>query len=506
MPEPFSIAGAIVKMAGPTVGRELNKWRKGSEARQLAMALKGKHAAAEKMLTQPGVIGELWKYAETGDLDEEALLREIRAITDSEDEAVALVAAVKTTQWRVVRDDRRIHFDLLRMQSEMRTERQTEQDAMLTRVATMIDTVRARLPVARQLPAEVDEFVDRTSELEKAEMALATPRAGQSAVVLACSGMAGMGKSALAVRIAHRHAERFAGGILHIDMRDASGTARPTATVATQLLRDLGVDAGSISSQADRAPALLRSVLADSPTLIVLDNAENEAHVRDLIPASRGSVVIITSRQPLGGLGGAHLLAVEELAEADATELLHAFLGDRVDAELAAARTIARACHGMPLALTVVAARLRRTPHRPLGEIADGLARGANPLDVLDDAEAALTSALRSGIEALSTDAARLLMLVAALDVAELDAPLAAALVGCPDVRARRLIEELDVCRLIRLVPGGSFRVHDLVRAAARMRAKEVLDDDDLASGQQRRVDWLVETGATHIDDLGEGT
>lgn len=237
---------------------------------------------------------------------------------------------------------------------------------------------------------------------------------------------------------------------------------------------------------------------------MVLDNAEDEAQLRGLIPANPDSVVIVTSRQPLGGLGGCYLLDVDAPAETDALALLRAFLGDRVDADPDSAETIARACQGLPLALAVVAARLRRTPHRPLAQIADSLQAGADILRTLDDREGAIGSALRSSLASLSDGAARLLMLVGVLDVTDIELSLTAALMDRPEAEVDTLIEELEVQRLIRSVPGNGLRVHDLVRAAARAHAGESLDVDDLASAQRRRVEWLVKAGTDQIDELGE--
>ena len=214
MPEPVvtGAAGALAKTLGPPVARLANEWRKGSEAKRLVDSLKKAHPAAEKMLLQPDVLGHLWAYAETGQLDEDGLMQSLRAITSDDDEARELTEAVRTGTWRSVRDDRRVHFDLLRLQAEMRAERREEHSAMLERIESMTSVVAARLPVARQLPAEVDVFVDRETELAAAERTLAREGAGQGAVVLCCSGMAGTGKTTLALRIAHQYAEDFAGG------------------------------------------------------------------------------------------------------------------------------------------------------------------------------------------------------------------------------------------------------------------------------------------------------
>lgn len=223
------------------------------------------------MLLQPDVLGHLWSYAQTGELDEEGLVQSLRAITACDDDARKLAEAVRTGTWRSVRDDRRVHFDLLRVQAEMRAERRKEDAAMLERIESMIAIVAARLPIARQLPAEVDLFVDRETELAAAATMLAREGAGQGAAVLCCSGMPGTGKTVLALRIAHLYAEDFAGGILHVQLRGVNQPPRPPGDVAVRLLRDLGVAAEAIPASDDAKLALLHSVLASEPMLIVLD-------------------------------------------------------------------------------------------------------------------------------------------------------------------------------------------------------------------------------------------
>ena len=508
MPEPVvtGAAGALAKALGPHVARLANEWRKGSEAKRLVDSLKKDHPAAEKMLLQPDVLGQLWAYAETGELDEDGMMHSLRAITSDDHEARKLAEAVRTGTWRSLRDDRRVHFDLLRLQAEMRAERREEHTAMLERIESMISVVAARLPIARQLPAEVDVFVDRETELAAADRMLAREGAGQGAVVLCCSGMAGTGKTMLALRIAHQYAQGFAGGILHVLLRGVDQQRRQPGDVAARLLRDLGVAAEAIPASDDAKLALLRSVFVSGPMLILLDDAVDEDQVRDLIPANRKSVVIITSRRMLGGLGAAQFLRLEEFTDEDASELLRTFLGERVDTEPDDARTIAAACRGLPLALAIVGARLRRTPDRPLRDIAQRLRAGADALGVLDDRERAITSALASGLNAVTDGARRLLMLVAALDVPDFEPKLAAAMLDCSEQTADDFLEELEDHQLVRRSRAGTFSTHPLVRSIANGQATESLGQEEVASAQQRRVDWLVQSGDQRVGDLGEAS
>lgn len=503
MVEPLTAAAGLAKVLGPHVARLANEWRKGSEAKRLVDSLKKEHPAAEKMLLQPAVLGHLWAYAQTGELDEDGLVHSLRTITPSEAHARALADAVRTGTWRSVKDDRRVHFDLLRLQAEMREERGEEHAVMLARIDAMVSAVARRLPVARQLPAEVSAFVDRDAELAVAERALAMTPADQGAIVLCCSGMAGMGKTALALRIAHGRAKGFTGGVLHVDMRDTEGRARRPGEVAARLLRDLGVAAEAMPASDDAKLGLLRSLLASEPALLLLDDAVDEDQIRNLIPANPEAVVIVTSRSALAGLGRAQIVVLDDLADEDGVKLLRTFLGSRVDAEPDEARAIVVACHGLPLALAVVGARLRRTPRRPLRDVAERLRAGGDALEVLDDRERAIASALRSDFDSLSPMAQRLLMLVAALEVSDIEPAIVATLLECSSNSALDVLEELESAQLLRRSQAGSFTAHDLIRSTARALGSERLGQDELASAQQRRVDWLVESGDQQVRDMG---
>lgn len=203
------------------------------------------------------------------------------------------------------------------------------------------------------------------------------------------------------------------------------------------------------------------------------------------------------------GLGAAQFLRLEEFSDHDGSELLRTFLGERVDAEPDDTRTIAGACRGLPLALAIVGARLRRTPDRPLREIAQRLRAGADALGVLDDRERAITSTLASGLDAVSGRARRLLMLVAALDVADFEPELAAAMLDCSKQGADDVLEELEDHQLIRRSRAGTFSTHPLVRSIAHGQATKSLGKDEAASAQQRRVDWLVQSGDQRVRNLG---
>jgi len=499
MVEPTTILTGVAKTLGPHVARRVVEWARGSEARQLVKLLKDEHPAAPKLLTQPDALGELWWYAETGDLRTNAMVVAVRPLTESEKEACDLVEAIRTTQWSVMRDERRSHFEFLRLREEIAADIRGGQAASLARLDEALRGFARALPIARQLPAQTSPFADRAHELTAGERLLSERPEGQVAVVLAVGGIAGVGKSSLALELAHRHAEEFAGGVLYVNMRSADGSPRSTPDVAARLLRDLGIAAEAIPREADARLAALRSVLAREAVLLVLDNAANAEQVQGLIPANRDSVVIVTSRAPLAELGAARLLELRELEVEDGVAVLEAILGRSVQREAAAA--VVKGCAGLPLAIAVVGARVRRG--KPLEDLATGATQGGDPLAALDDPAGTVQATLASAIGAASAEARRLLLLLAALEVADIDSEAAAAVAGVGREHAARLLEELEGERLLTPVQGGVARqMHQVLRhVAARLAAAE-LDEQVMTSAEEGRVRWLVTSAREHSGDL----
>jgi DNA-binding SARP family transcriptional activator/transcriptional regulator with XRE-family HTH domain len=266
------------------------------------------------------------------------------------------------------------------------------------------DRGAAAAPVPRQLPAAVADFTGRTGEL--AALTRMVDQAGAGApgtvVISVIGGTAGVGKTALALHWAHQVAEKFPGGQLHANLRgfDPTGTPVAPAQVIRGFLDALGMPPERIPAQPDAQAGLYRSLVADKRMLIVLDNARDERQVRPLLPASPASLVLVTSRNQLAGLAadGARLLTLDVLTEAEATHLLYARLGAaRAAAEPGAVAEIAGLCAGLPLALTVAAARGAAWPAFSLAALAAELRDTTGPLDALAAGDPAASGLAMSG-------------------------------------------------------------------------------------------------------------
>lgn len=255
--------------------------------------------------------------------------------------------------------------------------------------AVPADAVAAQWVVPRQLPAGTWYFAGREAELKQLDELLGQDGPdvgvdgpdgpGGAVVISALAGMAGVGKTALAVHWARKLAGRFPDGQLYVNLHgyDPEGAAVTPEEATGWFLAALGIPAALIPVDAQARSGLYRSVLAGRRVLIVLDNARDEAQVRPLLPGSPGCLVLVTSRSALAGLvaaEGARPLRLGPLADEQSVRLLAARLGpERVAAEPEAVADLMAQCGGLPLALAVMAARAAADPGLPLGVLASQL-------------------------------------------------------------------------------------------------------------------------------------
>lgn len=311
----------------------------------------------------------------------------------------------------------------------------------------------------RQLPAVAAHFAGRDAELARLTEATTD---GAAVVITAVDGTAGIGKSALAVKWAHTVVDRFPDGQLHVDLRGFDPVAAPAdpAEVLAAFLGAFGVSGGRVPVDLPERAALYRSVVADRRVLVLLDNARDVDQVRPLLPAGRGCLVVITSRNRFTGLvvrEGAVPVTLGPLGDEDAVALLTARLGAaRVAAEPDAVADLVAFCGGLPLALAVAASTAADDPGLTLrslvGELADG--------PVFEAVFAASCRRLDDGTARLF----RLLGLTKGPDVS-LEA--ATALDGRDRAEVRRSLQTLTRAYLLVERTPGRYSSHDLLRAYA---------------------------------------
>jgi tetratricopeptide (TPR) repeat protein/DNA-binding XRE family transcriptional regulator len=360
--------------------------------------------------------------------------------------------------------------------------------------------------VPHQLPAAVADFTGRTAELTALTQMLgqASGAAPGTVVISAIGGTAGVGKTALALHWAHQVAAQFSDGQLHVNLRgfDPAGVPATPAEAIRGFLEALGVPPDRIPSAPDAQAGLYRSLLADKRMLIVLDNARDEQQVRPLLSASLGSLVLVTSRNQLGGLAaadGARLISLDVLSQAEAVQMLTARLGaPRASAEPGAVDEIARLCACLPLALAVVAARAAARPGFPLAALAAELSKSAGRLDALDagDPAASVRAVFSWSYRQLGSEAARMFRLLGIHPGPDISVRAAASLAGTAEADARRLLRELARADLIAEHLRGRYAFHDLLRAYAAEQAHHADTQADRDAAVGRALDHYLHTAA----------
>lgn len=334
-----------------------------------------------------------------------------------------------------------------------------------------------------QLPHDVRGFAGRDAELARLDEATGGPGAG----IWVLTGIAGVGKTALAVRWAHRVRDRFPDGQLYLDLRgfDADHEPLTPAVAVTHLLRALGTDPRTIPPDPSGQFALWRSLLADKHLLLLLDNARATAQVIPLLPPS--GTVLVTSRLRLGDLiarSGARALPVGLLPEEDSRRLLEAVLDGPVPA--AEAAELARLCGHLPLALRLAAANLGDGDVPGIAELARELADG-DPLAGLsvDGAEeSAVTTAFALSYRAVGVEHRLLFRRLSLVPGQTFTAHQAAALADVPVGQANQLLKALAAANLVERYQPGRYRFHDLLRLYA---ARQVVSDEDPAEREDAR-------------------
>jgi len=341
-----------------------------------------------------------------------------------------------------------------------------------------------------QLPADVPDFVGHGPLISQIRALFGSADPASLAVpVTGLSGPPGIGKTALAVHIAHRLRPSFPDGQLFIDLRGHANSRPMEPTEALErLLRAVGIAPESMPHDVDEQAALLRSTLADRRVLMVLDNAYGIDQVRPLLPGSRGCAVIVTSRNSLHGLAalhGARVFMVESISAEEARDLLSRIVGEqRVTAEADAAAALAAACGYLPLALRIVAAKIAAGGDSSAESSIDAtlhLLRSGDRLAAMSVdgvSEVTVRNAFELSYSTLKPDAARLFRLLSLCPGPTFEV-YAAASIGEVDLpAAEMLLDSLVSTNLLQLHSPGRYQFHDLIREYARSQS---LQDGDAA-------------------------
>jgi tetratricopeptide (TPR) repeat protein len=378
----------------------------------------------------------------------------------------------------------------------------------------------AAAPVAlAQLPPSVTGFTGRDDEL--AVLAGLFDPAGTSGPVLvsAVAGLAGVGKTSLAVQAGHAARERgwFGGGVLFIDLHGYDEAPVEPGQALDALLRALWVPAEHIPPTMEERAGLYRSVLAQvgEPVLVIADNASSEAQVRPLLPGTGQHKVLVTSRHTLAGLD-ARLVDVMVLGEEAAIALLDGALraarpeDDRITGDQDAAGRLARVCGGLPLALQIVAAMLKSDPTLSAADLAEELTIESMRLQQLryDDGSGmggpSVAAAFELSYRRLDETAAQVFRLLPVNPGPDVSIAAAGIMAELPVSAARRVLSRLAQAHLVEVVPGatGRWRMHDLVRLYAQQLSDTHAKSDEREQAWDRLLSFYSEMTREADDHL----
>lgn len=347
-----------------------------------------------------------------------------------------------------------------------------------------------------QLPPAISAFAGRAAEVASLDGMVSTTTDHLPIAVL--SGIAGVGKTTVAVQWAHRVADHFADGQLYADLRGYDDQASPASAdeILERFLIALGEPVDRIPADREQRAAHYRSLLRDRSVLVVLDNAASSRQVQPLLPGHAACMVIVTARTRLPDLiarNGALSVPVEPFVPEESAQLLRKVVGEqRVRMDRDGAGRLAGLCSGLPLALSIAAARVVARPGLSLGRMAARMSREQDRLDLLhgehDQVRGAFAMSYRQ-LEPLMATAFRRLGLVHAPGGI---APwLLAALIDEPDLGiAESMLEDLVDAQMVQQLGTDAldhprYRLHDLIRLFAR----ECAEADESADERSRALD-----------------
>jgi tetratricopeptide (TPR) repeat protein/transcriptional regulator with XRE-family HTH domain len=407
------------------------------------------------------------------------------ALELSEPERTALIAAARGASARSSVDRN--------VQADVEADVQADPDAAPSPPPFARDT-------PRQLPAPPPSFTGRAAELADLDR---IPDA-TSVVITSVDGMAGVGKTALAVHAAHRMAGHYPDGQLFLDLHGHTNGVPPVETGAAldRMLRALGVPGEEIPRHLDDRAALYRSHLAERKVLVLLDNAASEAQVTPLLPATSGCLVVVTSRRRLVGLDQTRVVSLDVLPSRDAVDLFVSAAGaDRTAGESPEALAeVVELCGRLPLAVRIAAARLRSRPAWTVGTLADKLRDHRHRLVELEAGHRSVAAALESSYQDLDPAVRRSYRLLGLHPGAELDSYAVAALLDAGTSDASRQVDQLIDAHLLQEPAPGRYSFHDLVRDHARETSAREDTEPDRGAAITRLLDHYRHAASAAMD------
>jgi CHAT domain-containing protein len=348
-----------------------------------------------------------------------------------------------------------------------------------------------------QLPRDIPDFTGRSDEIVQVLQVLGEAETieDSSPVILSISGAPGVGKSTLAVHVAHRLITRFPDAQLYARLQDDKGRQLDPHDILADLLVTFDVD--RIPASIEMRGSKYRSLLAKKRILVLLDNARDEEQIRPLLPGSPSCAVLITSRSELTTLEGASHLPLKVMGEDDALELLQQIAGDgRLSNYPRVAKDIVRFCDYLPLAVRIAGAKLRLNRRRSPSELAALLVDERTRLDRLEEGHFAIRASFGlsyAELRALHPDQARTFRLLGLMSGPTVVPGVVGALMQCDDARAEELLELLVEAQLLERIGDDEYGFHDLMRLFSRKCLEEEENEEEKRAALSRALSWYLE-------------
>ncbi|WP_328682462.1 NB-ARC domain-containing protein [Streptomyces sp. NBC_01261] len=348
-----------------------------------------------------------------------------------------------------------------------------------------------------QLPATVPDFTGRVSFVSELSDVLASAE-GRVMAVSALAGIGGVGKTTLAVHVAHQSRSAFPDGQLYVDLQGAGSRSAEPETVLGAFLRALGTADSAIPDSLEERSALYRSVLDGRRVLVLLDNAKDAAQVRPLLPGTEGCAALVTSRVRMVDLAGAHLVDLDVMSPEEALQLFTRIVGaERVAAERESALDVVAACGFLPLAIRIAASRLAARRTWTVSVLAAKLADERRRLDELQAGDLAVKATFELGYGQLEPAQARAFRLLGLADGPDISLAAASAVLDLPVEDTEDVLESLVDTSLVESAAPGRYRYHDLVRLYARACAeRDESSPTERGAALSRLLDFYLATAA----------
>lgn len=347
-----------------------------------------------------------------------------------------------------------------------------------------------------QLPLDVTELVGRDTDVD----AVRTLLLGQGCPVVVVTGLPGVGKSALAVHVAHQVQEHFPDGQLYLSL--GAGRRRPPSPeqLLDMILRATGADMRRSPPERDARAAAMRSRLAGRRVLLVLDDAADADQVSALLPGTDGCAVLVTSRNrlpELTALYDASSVPVAALSADNALEVVKTALGPRrFDPADPRLHRVVELCGRLPLALRIASANFAHDPELSPHEYCERLQdHGVDEL-AIPGSTIGIADTFDSWLDALDPSIRRAFSLCAASPTIDLSQDAAAALLDLPAARTARVLQALCAANLLTRTGRQRYVIHDLLRDHAAGRRER-----DASGAHAPAIDRLAQWYLDRMDE-----